>query len=152
MFQLQLPDIFLSVNQYPMVSLGHVTNCIAEHILKQTASFKSQSFSLSVSAFYVNICLYVKTPVDPWVTPTVKNLTFVQCLGLLERGACIELVTTFVCTLVVFNIFIHPNPEHYKYCKWSRLHDLEPAGSSIFLAAVPKMFTATPCLVSILLK
>lgn len=116
MFQLQLPDIFLlSVNQYPMVSLGHVTNCVAEHILEQTASFTSLSFSLSVSAFYVNICLYVKTPVDPWVTPRVKNLEFCAMpRPLLEHGACIELVTTFVCTLVVFNIFIHPNPEHYE--------------------------------------
>lgn len=82
-FSSNFSDIFLlSVNQYPLVSLGHVINCIAEHILEQTASFKSLSFSLSVSAFSVNICLYVKTPVDPWGAPTVKNLSFVQCLGL----------------------------------------------------------------------
>lgn len=65
-----------------MVLLRHVTNCVAEHILEQTTSFKSLSFSLAVSAFYVNIRLYVKTPVDPWVTPTVKNLSFVECLGI----------------------------------------------------------------------
>lgn len=65
-----------------MVLLGHVTNHIAEHILEQTASFTSPSYSLSVSAFYVNICLYVQTPVGPWVTPAVKNLSFVQSLGL----------------------------------------------------------------------
>lgn len=33
---------------------------------------------------------------------------------LLEHGACVELVTTFVCALVVFNIFTHPNPERYE--------------------------------------
>ena len=59
MFQLQLPDIFLlSVNQYPMVSLGHVTNCVAEHILEQTASFKSLSFSirLCILCKYLFVC------------------------------------------------------------------------------------------------
>lgn len=139
MFQLQLPDIFLlSVNQYPMVSLGHVTNCIAEHILEQTASFTSLSFSLSASAFYVNICLYVKTPVDPWVTPRVKNLSFVQCLGLFQNTVLAQSQSPHLCALWWFLIFLYILILNImKYYKWSRLHDLEqpavPFSQQLFL-------------------
>lgn len=114
-FQLQLSDIFLlSVNQYPLVSLGHVINCIAEYILEQTASFKSLSFSLCLCIFckYLFVC---KGTSGSLGYPHGQESEFCAMpRPLLEHGACVELVTTFVCTLVGFNIFIHPNPERYE--------------------------------------
>lgn len=114
-FQLQFSDIFLlSVNQYPLVSLGHVINCIAEHILEQTASFKSLSFSLCLCIFckYLFVC---KGTSGSLGYPHGQESEFCAMpRPVLEHGACVDLVTTFVCTLVGFNIFIHPNPERYE--------------------------------------
>lgn len=81
-FQLQLSDIFLlSVSQCPLVSLGHVINCIAEHILEQTANFKSLYFSLRFCIFckYLFVC---KGTSGSLGYPHGQELSFVQCLGL----------------------------------------------------------------------
>lgn len=89
-------------------------NCIAEHILEQTASFKSLSFSLCLCIFckYLFVC---KGTSGSLGYPHGQESEFCAMpRPLLEHGACVELVTTFVCTLVGFNIFIHPNPERYE--------------------------------------
>lgn len=112
-FQLQLSDIFLlSVNQYPLVSLGHVINCIAEHIFRANRKFRKFCLSLSVFCIFCKYLFVCEGTSGSLGYPHGQESEFCAMpRPLLEHGACVELVTTFVCTLVGFNIFIHPNPE-----------------------------------------